>query len=99
VVELVGDRIIKAKHLRTYKPKRKAERGNALFPEEYSAEITLSWSESGVPVRTLKKDRIDYPTAYSFIGFGCGDPDNEDVIARYALDIPNPSAQKAKGRN
>ena len=84
---------VKAKHLRTYKPKRKAQKTIEPTPNSVN-ELTLSWSESNVPVRSITRGAHDKATEYSFIGFTCGNPDHEGYIAQYGLDIPNPSAQK-----
>lgn len=85
---------IKAKHLRTYKPKTKKEELSTQRDTAIPNELFLSWSESNFPVRTLRKDTNDILSFYSFIGFGCGDPEHEHFISLYNLDIPNPSAQQ-----
>lgn len=91
---------IKAKHQRTYKPKRTSEK-QSMDTDETLNEITLSWSMSDAPVRTLRRgenpndDMRGLATAMSFIGFGCGQPEDEHLIQTYGLDIPNRSAQTA----
>jgi hypothetical protein len=89
---------VKAKYQRTYKPKRAAE--NQQRAEEGTIDqIDLSWSLSNVPITTLKRDEtinddtLGLATAYSFTGFGCGCPEDEDLIQIYGLNIPNRSAQ------
>ena len=89
---------VKAKHIRTYKPKRKAEKPKRADTARATNEIVLSWSESDFPVRVLRKGEVDVAAAYSFMGLDCGSPENEDYIALYGLDIPNPSAQNALKR-
>ena len=89
---------VKAKYQRTYKPKRHAEGKHEASLKEID-DVTLSWSLSNAPIKTLKRgetmagDAHGLLTYYSFIGFGCGTPDDEDLIQRYHLDIPNRSAQ------
>ena len=92
---------IKAKHQRTYKPKKTPESKTPESAECNPDELTLAWSTSNVPVRTLRKD--DMPSSrkkeakhvYSFIGLTCGAPDDEYLIGEYKLDIPNDSARSA----
>ena len=95
---------IKAKHQRTYKPKRQAEKAHSADVRDYADELKLSWSTSGAMITTLRKgeEPNDYLTALalamSFNGLTCGRPDDEYLIAHYGLDIPNPSAQAALHR-
>ncbi len=92
---------VKAKHQRTYKPKRTPETKIPAALEREASELTLTWSSSSLPVHTLRKDysppnymqTLEY--AYSFIGLTCGTPDDECLIGHYCLDIPNASAQAA----
>lgn len=90
---------IKAKHQRTYKPKRSAEKIKEKVTSFTTDELVLSWSESNVPIRTLPKEREtnDYMSklalAMSFLGLTCGRPDGEYIINHYNLDIPNQGAQ------
>lgn len=91
---------VKAKHQRTYKPKRIAEK-KAQTESERIDEVHLSWSNSDAPVRTLKRyetlgdDIHGIAAAYSFLGFGDCRVEDEFLIEMHGLNIPNLSAQRA----
>lgn len=90
---------IKAKHQRTYKPKRKAERLNLEKPRVSDDVLTISWSDEEDLIKLLEKGESSakglhgLASAMSFMGLSCGRPEDEYLIKYHGLDIPNPSAQ------